>query len=46
MNLGLLLIPALSGYYLLARCYITRYWIGRRSGYALFFSAANSALAT
>lgn len=40
MNLGLLLIPALSGYYLLARCYITRYWIGRRSGYALFFSAA------
>ena len=40
MNLGLLLIPALGGYYLLARSYITRYWVARRSGYALFFSAA------
>ncbi len=40
MNLGLLLIPALSGYYLLARCCITRFWVGRRSRYALFFSAA------
>lgn len=40
MNLGLLLIPALGGYYLLARCFVSRYWIARQSGYALFFSAA------
>ena len=40
MNLGLLLIPALSGYYLLARCFVSRYWVARQSGYALFFSAA------
>lgn len=40
MNLGLLLIPALGGYYLLARCFVSRYWVARQSGYALFFSAA------
>ena len=40
MNLGLLLIPALGGYYLLGRSFVSRYWLARQSGYALFFSAA------
>ena len=40
MNLGLLLIPALGGYYLLSRSHISRYWVARQSGYKLFFSAA------
>ena len=40
MNLGLLLVPALSGYVLLGWTYVSRYWFARRSGYALFFSAA------
>lgn len=40
MNLGLLLFPALSGYVLLGWTYVSRYWFARRSGYALFFSAA------
>lgn len=40
MNLGLLLIPALGGYYLLSRTLIWRYWVARQTGYKLFFSAA------
>ena len=40
MNLGLLLIPALGGYYLLSRWHVSRYWVARQSGYKLFFSAA------
>lgn len=40
MNLGLLLIPALGGYYLLSRSHVSRYWVARQSGYKLFFSAA------
>ena len=40
MNLGLLLIPALGGYYLLTRTLIWRYWVARQTGYKLFFSAA------
>lgn len=40
MNLGLLLVPALSGYVLLGWTYMSRYWFARQSGYALFFSAA------
>lgn len=40
MNLGLLLIPALGGYYLLSRTEVSRYWVARQSGYKLFFSAA------
>ena len=40
MNLGLLLIPALGGYYLLSRTLVSRYWVARQTGYKLFFSAA------
>ena len=40
MNLGLLLVPALGGYYLLSRALIWRYWVARQTGYKLFFSAA------
>ena len=40
MNLGLLLIPALGGYYLLSRTLIWRYWVARQTGYKLFFPAA------
>ena len=40
MNLGLLLIPALGGYYLLSRSLVSRYWVARQTGYKLFFSAA------
>ena len=40
MNLGLLLIPALGGYYLLSRALVSRYWVARQTGYKLFFSAA------
>ena len=40
MNLGLLLVPALSGYVLLGWTYVSRYWFARQSGYAFFFSAA------
>lgn len=40
MNLGLLLIPALGGYYLLSRSHIWRYWIARQSRHKLFFSSA------
>ena len=40
MNLGLLLIPALGGYYLLSRTHLFRYWVARQTGYKLFFSAA------
>ena len=40
MNLGLLLIPALGGYYLLSRTLLWRYWVARQAGYKLFFSAA------
>ena len=44
MNLGLLLVPALGGYYLLSRALIWRYWVARQTGYKLFFSAALPAL--
>lgn len=40
MNLGLLLVPALSGYILLGWTYVSQYWFARQSGYALFFSVA------
>ena len=40
MNLGVLLIPALGGYWLLSRTLLTRYWVARQTGYKLFFSAA------
>ena len=40
MNLGLLLVPALSGYVLLSWTYVSRYWFVRQSGYSLFFAAA------
>ena len=40
MNLGLFLIPALGGYYLLSRTLVSRYWVARQAGYKLFFSAA------
>ncbi len=40
MNLGLLLVPALSGYVLLSCTYVSRYWFARQSGYSLFFAAA------
>ena len=45
MNLGLLLIPALDGYYLLSRSHVSRYWVARQSGYKLFFSAATAGVA-
>lgn len=45
MNLGLLLIPALGGYYLLSRAHVSRYWVARQSGYKLFFSAAIAGVA-
>ena len=44
MNLGLLLIPALGGYHLLARSHVSRYWMARQSGYKLFFSAERALL--
>ena len=40
MNLSLLLVPALAGYWVLNRVYFTRYWIFRQTGYHLLFSAA------
>ena len=40
MNLGLLLIPALGGYLVLALTHRSRYWVARQEGYKLFFSAA------
>lgn len=40
MNLSLLLIPALGGYYLLSRTLLFRYWVARQAGYKLFFAAA------
>ena len=40
MNLGLLLIPALGGYYLPSRALVSRYWVARQTGYKLFFSSA------
>ena len=40
MNIGLLLIPALSGCYLLSRTLLFRYWVARQTGYELFFAAA------
>lgn len=40
MNLSLLLIPALGGYYLLSRTLLFRYWVARQTGYKLFFAAA------
>ena len=45
MNLGLLLVPALSGYVLLGWTHVSRYWFARQSGYALFFSAAVAGIA-
>ena len=45
MNLGLLLIPALGGYWLLSRALLTRYWVARQMGYKLFFSAAIAGVA-
>ena len=42
MNLGLLLIPALGGYYLLSRTVVWRYGVARQAGYKLFFSAATA----
>ena len=45
MNLGLLLIPALGGYYLLSHSHVSRYWVARQSGYKLFFSAAIAGVA-
>ena len=40
MNLGLLLIPALGGYWVLSHALVSRYWVARQTGYKLFFSAA------
>lgn len=45
MNLSLLLIPTLAGYWLLVRSNPTRYWMVRQSGYVLFFSSAIAGIA-
>ena len=42
MGLGLLLIPALGGYWFLTRCYLTRYSALRDTGYHLFFRATTT----
>ncbi len=44
MNLGLLVVPALAGYWVLGRTCYTRYWFMRQSGYELALSSALSGL--
>lgn len=45
MNLGLLLVPILGGYWFLTHLYVTRYRAIRESGYHLFFRSAFTSLA-
>lgn len=45
MNLGLLVLPALAGYFFLTRTYLFRYQIQRESGYRLFFKSAIAGVA-
>lgn len=40
LNLGVLLLPIIGGYFLLTRCHYTRYDALRRSGYHIFFQSA------
>ena len=44
MNLGLLIVPALAGYWLLDRTCLWRYQLRRESGYSLFFKSAIAGL--
>ena len=44
MNLGLLIVPALAGYWLLDRTCLWQYQLRRESGYRLFFKSAIAGL--
>lgn len=44
MNLGLLIVPALAGYWLLDRTCLWQYQLRRESGYSLFFKSAIAGL--
>ena len=42
MNLGLLIVPAIAGYWLLDRTCLWQYQLRRESGYSLFFKVCHS----
>ena len=44
MNIGLLIVPAIAGYWLLDQTYLWRYQLRRESGYRLFFKSAIAGL--